>query len=62
MAEKYGVWVQKQRPDGETYWGVARTTFIIDGQGKIMKVFLKVQVQGHSAEVLQALEETSARR
>lgn len=55
MADKYGVWVQKQRPGGETYWGVARTTFIIDEHGKIMTIFPKVQVQGHSVEVLEAL-------
>lgn len=55
VAEQYGVWVQKQRPGGETYWGVARTTFLIDEQGKIFKIFPKVQVQGHSAEVLAAL-------
>ena len=42
---------------GKTYWGVARTTFIIDEQGKVMNVFPKVQVQGHSAEVLHTLKQ-----
>jgi len=39
--------------------GVARTTFIIDEQGKIAKVFPNVKVQGHSAAVLAALREMS---
>lgn len=54
VAEQYGVWVEKTSA-GRTYWGVARTTFMIDEDGKIVKVFRKVQVQGHSAEVLAAL-------
>ncbi len=40
---------------GKTYWGVARTTFIIDEQGRVAKVFANVKVQGHSADVLAAL-------
>ena len=56
MAQKYGVWVEKTSPSGKTYWGVARTTFIIDGEGKVFRVFPKVQVQGHSKEVLAALK------
>ena len=55
IAERYGVWVEKTRPDGGKYWGVARTTFLIDEQGTVFKVFPKVQVQGHSVEVLAAL-------
>ncbi len=53
-AEQYGVWVQKSMM-GKSYWGVARTTVIIDEQGKVAKVFPNVKVQGHSAEVLAAL-------
>ena len=56
VAQKYGVWVEKTSPSGKTYWGVARTTFIIDGEGKVFRVFPKVQVQGHSKEVLAALK------
>lgn len=55
VAERYGVWVEKTSPQGKTYWGVARTTFLIDEHGKVFKVFPKVQVQGHSAQVLEAL-------
>jgi len=54
VAERYGVWVEKSMA-GKTYWGVARTTFIIDEQGRIAKVFPGVKVQGHSQEVLAAL-------
>lgn len=54
VAERYGVWAEKTMA-GRTYWGVVRTTFIIDERGTIAKIFPKVQVQGHSAEVLAAL-------
>ncbi len=40
---------------GKKYWGIARTTVIIDERGKVAKVFANVKVQGHSAEVLAAL-------
>ncbi|MBE7543090.1 MAG: thioredoxin-dependent thiol peroxidase [Bryobacteraceae bacterium] len=54
VAEKYGVWVEKSMY-GKTYMGVARTTFIINAEGKITHIFPKVKVEGHSAEVLAAL-------
>lgn len=57
-AEAYGVWVEKSMM-GRRYMGVARTTFIVDEQGKIAKVFPNVKVQGHSAAVLAALREMS---
>jgi peroxiredoxin Q/BCP len=53
-AEAYGVWVEKSMM-GRKYMGVARTTFLIGGNGTVLKVFPKVKVQGHSAEVLAAL-------
>ena len=56
VAQQYGVWVEKTSPSGKTYLGVARTTFVIDENGNVMKVFPKVQVQGHSAEVLAAIK------
>src|SRR3989338_3131879 len=46
----YGVWVQKSLY-GRAYMGVERTTFVIDGQGKIVKIFEKVKPQGHEREV-----------
>ncbi len=55
-ADAYGVWVQKTMM-GRTYWGVARTTFVIDEQGTVARIFPQVKVQGHSDEVLAALRE-----
>ena len=53
-AEAYGVWVEKSTM-GRKYMGVARTTFLIDEDGTVVKVFPQVKVQSHSAEVLAAL-------
>jgi thioredoxin-dependent peroxiredoxin len=54
VAEKYGVWVEKKNY-GKTYMGVERSTFILGKDGKIAKIFRKVKVDGHNAEVLAAL-------
>lgn len=55
-ADVYGVWVERtSATTGATSWGVARTTFIIDEHGRIEKIFPKVQVKGHSQEVLEYL-------
>ena len=40
---------------GRTYWGIVRTTFIIDEQGRIAAIFPKVSVEGHVAAVLETL-------
>ena len=40
---------------GREYWGTERSTFVIDGKGRIKKVFRKVKVDGHEQQVLQAL-------
>ena len=56
VAEKYGVWVEKSMY-GKKYMGVERSTFIINKEGKIAKIFAKVKPTGHSAEVLAALAE-----
>ena len=53
-AEAYGVWVEKSMY-GKTYWGVARTTFVIGGDGKIRHIFEKVKPAGHAEEVLGVL-------
>ena len=52
--EAYGVWKEKSMY-GRTYMGVERTTFIIDEQGRIAKVFPKVKVTGHADELLASL-------
>ncbi len=51
----YGVWVEKSMY-GRKYMGVERTTFIIDGEGTVRKVFPKVKVEGHVDEVIAAVE------
>jgi len=55
VAEDYGVWVEKSRY-GRKYMGIERTTFLIDGNGKIAKVWRKVQVDGHAADVMAAAQ------
>jgi len=56
VVEKYGVWKEKSMY-GRKYMGVERTTFIIDENGKIEKIFNKVKVDGHNKEVLEALKD-----
>lgn len=51
--ERYGVWVQKSMY-GRSYMGVARTTMLIDREGRIARIWDKVKVPGHAEEVLQA--------
>lgn len=55
LAEKYGVWVEKNMY-GKKYMGVQRATFLIDGDGRIAKVWPKVKPEGHAKEVLDALK------
>lgn len=55
MANDYGVWIEKSMY-GKKYMGVARTTFIIDAGGKIVKVFEKVTPKEHDKEVLEVLK------
>jgi len=54
VAEAYGVWQLKKGLDAE-YMGVLRTTFVVDPQGLVSHVYERVQAEGHSREVLQAL-------
>lgn len=54
VSKKYGVYKQKSMY-GRTYWGIERTTFVIDADAKIKAIFPKVKVDGHSAEILAAL-------
>lgn len=55
VLEKYGVWKEKSMY-GRKYMGVERTTVIIDENGKIKKIFPKVNVEGHNNEILEALK------
>jgi len=55
VCQDYGVWGLKKFM-GREYMGVARTTFVIDADGKIVRIFENVKPAGHSAEVLAALK------
>jgi peroxiredoxin Q/BCP len=55
LAEACGVWVEKSMY-GKKYMGVERTTFLIDETGTIQQVWNKVKVDGHVAEVLEAVK------
>ena len=46
------MWVEKKNY-GKTYMGIARTTFLIDPEGRVGQVWPKVKVEGHAAEVLE---------
>ena len=54
VAEMYGAWGEK-RSFGRTYEGILRTTFVIDEEGVVAKVFENVKPEGHAAEVLEVL-------
>lgn len=50
----YGVW-KKKSLYGKTFLGIERSTFVIDEQGKIARIYRKVKVDGHSDEILAEL-------
>ncbi|RLD33158.1 MAG: thioredoxin-dependent thiol peroxidase [Bacteroidetes bacterium] len=51
----YGVWAEKKMY-GKTFMGVLRTTFIIDEEGIILKIFPKVKTKDHTAQILESLD------
>jgi peroxiredoxin Q/BCP len=53
--EAYGVW-QEKNLYGKKSMGIARTTYIIDSNGKVTHVFPKVKVDGHAHEILAVLK------
>ena len=55
VTEAYGVWVEKNMY-GKKYMGIERATFLIDRDGTLARVWNKVKVPGHVAEVLAATE------
>ena len=61
VAERYGTWVEKENY-GRKYWGVKRSTFLVDPEGRIARVWPTVKAQGHAAQVLEALDEERAAR
>ena len=54
VIEAYGSWVPKKLY-GREYTGIDRSTFLIDGKGRIAALWRKVKVAGHAAQVLQAV-------
>ncbi len=54
ILEKYGVWKEKSMY-GRKYMGVERSTFVIDENGKIKKIFRNVKVKGHIEELLNSI-------
>ena len=53
LSDAIGIWTEKQNY-GRTYMGMVRTTYLIDEQGKIARVWNKVRVKEHAEEVLEA--------
>ncbi len=56
VAEKYGAWREKNMY-GKKSMGIQRSTYLIDAEGKVARVWQRVQVDGHDAKVLAALQE-----
>jgi thioredoxin-dependent peroxiredoxin len=56
VAKKYGVY-QKKSLYGRSFMGIVRSTFVIDRNQKIRRIFPKVKVDGHAEEVLQTLKD-----
>lgn len=54
ISKAYGVYKEKNMY-GRKYWGIERSTFVIDAEGKLKSIFRKVKVDGHVDEVLTAL-------
>jgi peroxiredoxin Q/BCP len=54
VADRYGTWVEKKNY-GRTYWGVQRSTFIVDPEGRIAHVIEKASPKTHDDVVLGAL-------
>ncbi len=55
LSDTLGIWTEKQNY-GRTYMGMVRTTYLIDAEGKVAKVWNKVKVKGHAQAVLEAAQ------
>jgi peroxiredoxin Q/BCP len=53
LCERYGVWAEKSMY-GKKFFGIERSTFLIDAEGRIARIWRKVKVPGHAEEVLEA--------
>ena len=59
VVQAYGAWVEKSMY-GRSYMGIDRSTFLIDGAGRVRKAWRQVKVPGHVEEVLTATEALAA--
>jgi len=60
VADKFGAWREKNMY-GKKSMGIQRSTFLIDAEGKVAKVWKKVSVDGHDEQVLEALKGLSTK-
>lgn len=61
LADAFGVWKEKSMY-GRKFMGIERTTVVVDADGRVARIFPKVSVPGHVAEVEEALRELPASR
>jgi peroxiredoxin Q/BCP len=55
ISDAFGTWIEKSMY-GRKYMGMERATFLIGGDGQVLRAWRKVKVPGHAAEVLKAVE------
>lgn len=60
VVSAYGIWVEKSMY-GRKYMGVERSTFLLDSEGKITELWLKVKIPGHAETVLKAAEKLAVK-
>ena len=58
VAEKYGVWQEKSLY-GRKFMGIVRTTYLIGGDGKVVRRWDNVKVDGHAEQVLEAVRQSA---
>jgi peroxiredoxin Q/BCP len=59
VADAYGAWGEKTNY-GRTYWGILRASFLVGADGRVVRVWPKVNPDGHATEVLAALDAARA--
>jgi peroxiredoxin Q/BCP len=59
VAQRYGVWKEKNLY-GQTSKGIERTTFLIDKDGVVRRIFPRVRIEGHAGEIAAAVDELEA--
>lgn len=55
FCEAFGTWAEKKNY-GKTYMGIVRSTFLVDGEGNIVRAWPSVKVKGHAQDVLEAVK------